>query len=97
MLDLKELINLKNLSISIVLYNNDIEDIKMVLNGCFETVANKDVYIIDHSDKASFLIILNRKVNYLKSKNTGFGSGHNKPCIILNFIINISIIILNLT
>lgn len=70
---------MKNLSISIVLYNNDIEDIKMVLNGCFETVANKDVYIIDHSDKASFLDYLNnRKVNYLKSKNTGFGSGHNK-------------------
>lgn len=49
------------------------------MKGCFETVDDKDVFIIDHSDKVSFFdYFKNTKVNYLKSNNTGFGSGHNK-------------------
>ena len=71
---------MKELSVSIVLYNNDIELVKDIISYCTQDIEQSDIHIIDHSSKNINYkkVFTNSKVNYYKSENTGFGSGHNK-------------------
>ena len=71
---------MNNLSISIVLYNNEMKQVKSVIKACLNDVNEKDIFIIDNSDEIQnyYKTLKSTKINYFKSKNHGFGSGHNK-------------------
>lgn len=68
----------KKLSISLVLFNNEIQLVKNVLNSCIKDVSAKDIYVVDNSINNELEIIKSiHDINYFKNKNKGFGQGHN--------------------
>jgi len=70
---------MSKISVSIVLYNTDKEQLDDAINSCVNSLAPIDIYLIDNSpnDGLSYLKS-DKRVRYLKSEhNGGFGSGHN--------------------
>jgi GT2 family glycosyltransferase len=67
------------ITISLVLYNNDVKDVKRYLDKLVDYVNDCEVIIVDNSNN-TLPIDLNKYVfvKYIKSsKNLGYGSGHN--------------------
>lgn len=68
-------------SASIVLYQNDFEDLIPTLKDLLKCENLKSLYLIDNSpnDRLKFRVkVISDKVNYFfLNKNVGFGSGHN--------------------
>ncbi len=69
---------MENLSITIVLYNNDLNTVNQTIKSCIQDLLPKHIYVIDNSDDLKLSVIETLyKINYLKNINKGFGSGHN--------------------
>ena len=69
---------MQELSITIVLYNNELETVKKTILSCIQDLSPKHIYIIDNSNNLKLRIIKSLyKVKYLKHENKGFGNGHN--------------------
>jgi len=80
---------MKNLSITIVLYNNNLKMIESTIKSCLQEVDSTNIYVVDNSDNIDLKIIKSLfGINYLKSNNKGFGSGHNLAFKIFNLIDN---------
>jgi len=65
---------------SIVLYNNNFEQVKKVINSFFSTNLNVKLYLIDNSEKdtLSTLSHLDDRIEYIfNNENVGYGAGHN--------------------
>ena len=70
---------MSKISVSIVLYNTDRNDLDNAIAACDNSSLAVDVYLIDNSpsDNLDYLKS-DKRVRYLKSEhNDGFGSGHN--------------------
>jgi len=68
-----------NISVSIVLYNTDKQQLNVVIASCINSSHFVDIYLVDNSpgDGLSYLQY-DQRVHYLKSEqNGGFGAGHN--------------------
>ncbi len=67
------------LTVSIVLYNNKIEDIKKLLSDFFSSTLNLYVYIVDNSIKNNRDSFINYKnLEYIFTEgNLGYGKAHN--------------------
>jgi GT2 family glycosyltransferase len=72
------MIQMPNLSISIVLHNTPTNVINQCIDACCNASKLIDIFLIDNSpnDKLSYFLKDNR-VSYFKSQNDGFGAGHN--------------------
>ena len=69
---------MKILSITIVLYNNNLKMIESTIKSCIQEVNPKHIYVVDNSTNMDLKVIkLLHGINYLKANNQGFGSGHN--------------------
>lgn len=68
-----------DITISIVAYKSDINQLKKVLNSCFDTDLNIKVYVVDNFPLEEIKKICNDKnAEYIPSyKNIGFGAAHN--------------------
>jgi len=69
-----------NLTVSIVLFKTDLDEVLNVLNTLLESKLNLLVYLVDNSptDKIKEGIPLNKQIEYIHTgKNLGFGAGHN--------------------
>ncbi len=71
-----------NLSASIVLFNNDLEEVKNVVDDFLSATTNSILYLIDNSpiklEKVSLLATGIERVIYIYlDENVGFGKGHN--------------------
>ena len=66
-------------SVSIVLYNTDIDQLNDAIGACISSLVYVDIYLIDNSPNDSLNYLeFDDRVTYLKSEhNGGFGSGHN--------------------
>ncbi len=78
-----------NLTASLVLYNNDLQEIEEVVSSFFSAYSNSFLYIIDNSSKSHNHIFKDyENVMYIyNNKNLGFGKAHNigiKKAIALN-------------
>jgi len=65
---------------SIVLFHNDIEDIKKVIKSYLNTEITVKLYLIDNSknDKLRCLEKIDRRIEYIyNDANLGYGAGHN--------------------
>ena len=65
---------------SIVLYNNDKEQIKKVIKSFFETSKKVKLYLIDNSanDALKNLADIDKRIEYIfNNVNIGYGAGHN--------------------
>lgn len=71
---------MKRLAISLVLYNNDWEEIAKLLNSIEQSGLPADLYIVDNSSRDhSALFQQYSNVRYfLSGKNIGYGAGHNR-------------------
>ena len=70
---------MNKLSITLVLYNNNLKMIKNVIDSCIQDIDIKNIFIIDYSSNDDLSILKSLYgINYLKSNNKGFGSGHNE-------------------
>ena len=72
--------NRLDITASIVLYNEDLEELKKTIN-CFLTISlTKKLYLIDNTLEKRFANIFNQdSIEYISvGKNIGFGSGHNR-------------------
>lgn len=76
-----------DITASIVLYNEDLNELTKTVNCFLKIPLNKKLYLIDNTLNKEFKGIFNKKeVTYIAvGKNIGFGAGHN---IILNKIKN---------
>lgn len=63
---------------SIVIYNNNKKDIDNVITSFFLSKKARKLYIIDNSptDEAKYWIT-DKRIEYIKNENTGYGSSHN--------------------
>ncbi|SDS38668.1 hypothetical protein SAMN05216503_2899 [Polaribacter sp. KT25b] len=68
-----------DLSASIVLYNENLEELTSTINAFLNVPLKKKLYLIDNTNKKRFQNIFNQKdVEYIAvGKNIGFGAGHN--------------------
>ncbi len=69
-----------NLSVSIVLFNTDLNEILNVLSTLLVSKLNLKIYLVDNSptDKIKDGIPIHEKIEYIHTgKNLGFGAGHN--------------------
>ncbi len=69
-----------NLSVSIVLFNTDLDEIRNVIDTLLLSKLNLKIYLVDNSptDGIKGSIPLNEKIEYIHTgNNLGFGSGHN--------------------
>lgn len=77
-----------NISYSIVLYNNSLEQVKKLFKNIFEMTPNEieyDLYVVNNSASHGILVSLlndielsNKHVHIISPlKNVGFGAGHN--------------------
>jgi GT2 family glycosyltransferase len=70
----------KDLSVSIVTYNNDAAGVNKLLNNLLDTKLETAIYVVDNSPDSSLGrgICKNDKITYIfNNKNVGYGSGHN--------------------
>jgi GT2 family glycosyltransferase len=67
------------LTASIVLFNEDLEELKKTINSFFKIPLKKKLYLIDNTEKKLFKNVFNRKdLEYIAiGNNIGFGAGHN--------------------
>ena len=80
---------MKKLSITLVLYNNDINIIKNTILCCLQDVNKENIYVVDNSTNFDLKIIESLfKINYLKNINRGFGHGHNQAFKKFNLVKN---------
>ena len=71
---------MNNLNISIVVYKNNLKEIKRVVESCLLSKLNIKVYLIDNSptDELRVLSKLDSRITYIfNNANLGFGKGHN--------------------
>lgn len=69
-----------NLTVSIVLFNTDVDEVNNVISKLLESNLRLKVYIVDNSptDRIKQEIDINETVEYIHTgKNLGFGAGHN--------------------
>ena len=70
-----------NISVSLVLYNNEIEELKIAINAALSSSLVNKIFLIDNSEthKLSVLDLLEKnKIEYLfQNNNLGFGKAHN--------------------
>jgi GT2 family glycosyltransferase len=69
-----------NLSVSIVLYHNNIKQIERVIRSVLNTDLNVRIYLVDNSsnDNLKKLKIIDKKIEYIyNNANLGFGKAHN--------------------
>ncbi|MBI3883058.1 MAG: glycosyltransferase family 2 protein [Sphingobacteriales bacterium] len=68
-----------NISCSIVLYHNPIEDVKKVIESFFGCAKNIKLYLIDNSKEDTFRYqFISPQIEYIfNGKNIGYGAGHN--------------------
>jgi len=77
--ELEQFSNMNILSITLVLYHNDLSTITKTIKSCLQDVSSEHIYVVDNSKDLKLKKIKSLfGVNYLKNKNKGFGSGHNK-------------------
>jgi len=63
---------------SIVLYHNPAETISKLLNCLSSSVHIDLIYLIDNSQESTYINFSEfKKIIYIKSKNVGYGAGHN--------------------
>jgi GT2 family glycosyltransferase len=76
-----------DITASIVLYNEDLEELTETINSFLRVPLKKKLYLIDNTKKKLFQNIFNQQeVEYIAiGKNIGFGAGHN---IVINRIKN---------
>jgi GT2 family glycosyltransferase len=67
------------LFISIVTYNNKVEEIQKVINSCIKYTGSYRIYIIDNSQNDNLKILSNiYNIEYIHNpSNPGFGASHN--------------------
>lgn len=68
------------LNISMVLYQNNLEDVKKCINCCLNSNFVGNLYLIDNSkdNNLSILAKLNDQIKYIfNNSNYGYGKGHN--------------------
>lgn len=77
-----------NISVSLVMFNNNYDELKTAIKGALDSSLVKKIYLIDNSPTNDLSILKNLdfdKIEYLyQNKNLGFGSAHNiaiKLCI----------------
>ncbi|QOD59669.1 glycosyltransferase [Polaribacter haliotis] len=78
-----------DITVSIVLYNENIEELTKTVN-CFLNISlNKKLYLIDNTPKKKFQnVFKNEEISYIATgKNIGFGAGHN---VVINKIKEVS-------
>lgn len=70
---------MNKLTVSIVTYNTDIEELKLCLESLQSGVVSK-IYIIDNSRRAYIEEFCKGKdkIEYIGSENVGYGAGHNQ-------------------
>lgn len=68
-----------DLTVSIVLYNEDVEELKNTVDCFLNIVLEKKLYLIDNTEKQLFKDVFNQTcIEYIAiGKNIGFGAGHN--------------------
>lgn len=78
-----------DISASIVLYKEDLEELTKTINCFLSTPLSKKLFLIDNTENKEFNNLFHQKeIEYIAvGKNIGFGAGHN---IILDRIVNLS-------
>lgn len=77
-----KLLMMSKISVSIVLHNTDREELNEVINSCLNSSISVDIFLIDNSPNNHLNFLINdKRVNYLKVNNNGFGAGHNEAII----------------
>src|SRR6478735_210786 len=67
-----------DLSISIVLYKNDEQEIRRLLNCIYSAKLSYKIYLIDNSPGDDLKCLTKRDIEYIfNNKNLGFGKAHN--------------------
>ncbi len=68
-----------HLTASLVLYNNNVDDVNKVVHSLFSSYPNANLFIVDNSSKSREFHFKNYKnVTYIfNGKNLGFGMAHN--------------------
>ena len=69
-----------NLTVSVVLFNTDVEEVQNVIDELHKLTLNYKLYLIDNSkfNLINDKLVLNENVEYIHTgKNLGFGAGHN--------------------
>lgn len=70
---------MKDLVVSIVLFHNEPEEIRQVLDSVLEIPLDKEIYLIDNSSNDALKEFASPKINYIfNDKNIGYGAAHNK-------------------
>jgi GT2 family glycosyltransferase len=69
----------KKISVSIVIYNNEINELKKTISSVLNTKLDIHLFLIDNSPKDSLRYIFNdSRIEYIfNNANIGFGAGHN--------------------
>lgn len=67
------------ISVSIVTYNTDLEELKKCFNSLKNSIVDK-IYVVDNSNQSYIkeFCSKNAKVVYIASPNVGYGAAHNK-------------------
>ena len=69
---------MEKLSVSIVLHNTPLEDIKQAIDSFKNAPSPVEIFLLDNSSNDNLLCLSHDdRVNYVKSTNEGFGAGHN--------------------
>lgn len=71
----------KHITASIVLYRENIEDLKKTIASFLSTPLSKKLYLVDNTPNKQFKTVFTNtnEIEYIAvGKNIGFGSGHNK-------------------
>lgn len=71
---------MSNLNVSIVLFENSLEEVKRTIKCCLSSALVQRIYLIDNSptDKLRELLGLDSRITYIfNNANLGFGRGHN--------------------
>jgi GT2 family glycosyltransferase len=68
-----------NITASIVIYKNDLEQLKKAVQSFLDSTERSTLYLIDNSPKDSFRKFFGHpRIKYMfNNKNVGFGAGHN--------------------
>jgi GT2 family glycosyltransferase len=70
---------MSNLSISIVLHNNEIKMIDEVIHSCASSNIKPEIFVVDNSSDSRFsYLVRDERITYYRTNdNCGFGGGHN--------------------
>ena len=72
---------MNKISVAIVLYNNDINELNIAINSAINNSLVEIIYLIDNSEKNTLSSLQNinkEKIKYIfLNKNVGFGTAHN--------------------